>query len=82
MKAQYNPPKIKDGSYEYNSYPYIEVKPTNEHYRMCYCCHRKEMNIHELRLGVNNSTTSICICEECLLIFNDLLNEYTDKLGG
>lgn len=42
----------------------------------------KEMNIHELRLGVNNSTTSICICEECLLIFNDLLNEYTDKLGG
>ena len=27
MKAQYKPPKIKDGNYEYSSYPYIEVKP-------------------------------------------------------
>lgn len=82
MKAEYKPPIVKDGKYEYNSYPHIEVKPSTEHYRMCNCCHRKNISQHEISLGVNNSTVSVCICEECLLIFSDLLNEYTDKLGG
>lgn len=82
MRAQYKATRVKDGRYVYNSCPYIEVKPTADKYRMCNCCRRKEIPIHDIVLGVQNSTISVCICEECLLIFSDLLNEYTDKLGG
>lgn len=57
----------------------MEIELTNEKYRSCNVCRRHKGPKRELRLGCNNQSVSMCICEKCLAELGDKIWEY---LGG
>lgn len=77
MKAKYK--NIQKGGYEHR--PIIEINNTNSDGRMCNCCKCNTGVRQDLRLGCDNYSMSVCICEQCLVILHDMIGEYLEKGG-
>lgn len=78
IKAKYKPIIIK-GSNEHHS-PIIKIEETSEKGRLCNCCkcRKDKKEKYELELGCDNYSTSVCICDQCLIILYDTISEFLD----
>lgn len=65
----------------------LSIKPERDIYRRCNCCGRQieeesrgcledSEALHELSFGKNNQAMNICLCQQCLNDFAEMLWEY------
>lgn len=83
MKAQNYDTVI--GEYGFEQHPIIELEDITdtEKHRTCNICHARCKNVKkfDLRLGCNKQTVSTCICENCLMVLDDMLGEAIELLS-
>ena len=69
----------------FEQHPIIELEDITgtEKYRMCNVCHArcKKIKKFDLSLGCNKQAMTICICENCLLVLDDMLGEAIELLS-
>lgn len=57
----------------------IEVKRSEGRHSSCNTCGKnadRGAEVHEISLGINHQSTTVCMCTECLGKFADKLWEY------
>lgn len=75
MKAKYKHIQKND----YKVKPIMEIVDVNSNNRMCNCCNSNKGTRKEFMLGYDNYAISFCICEQCLIILNDMINECLEE---
>lgn len=60
----------------------IEIDNAGMEMNACYCCKSRYGIRQDLKLGCDNRSSTICICEKCLVKLYNVIDDHIKVIGG